>query len=105
VAFEVSLFSRLPSLVPSFLFSLETRARFFSSSRTTITHSHVPYLPPHFRHSQLRTDFGSLKGYAAPKEKLRGSILSLSSTSGGGRGSFDGNIIGDVINHGKRKYW
>eukprot|EP00037_Helgoeca_nana_P005609 m.52773 g.52773 ORF g.52773 m.52773 type:complete len:420 (+) comp16581_c0_seq2:539-1798(+) len=90
-----SLFSRAP----------ETRARFFSSSRTTITHSHVPYLPPHFRHSQLRTDFGSLKGYAAPKEKLRGSILSLSSTSGGGRGSFDGNIIGDVINHGKRKYW
>lgn len=52
-------------------------------------------------------DFGptGINGYRAPKEKLRGSILSLSSTGGGGRGSAEGHIVGDVINHGKRKYW
>lgn len=43
--------------------------------------------------------------YHAPPERLPGSILSLSSTGTGGRGSSDGNVIGDVINHGKAKYW
>ena len=44
--------------------------------------------------------------YHAPPERLPGSILSLSSTGTGGRGSTsDGNVIGDVINHGKAKYW
>eukprot|EP00035_Acanthoeca_spectabilis_P008742 m.157782 g.157782 ORF g.157782 m.157782 type:complete len:173 (+) comp14482_c0_seq9:155-673(+) len=64
-------------------------------------------MPVHWYYdlSRLRQDFGEIKGYTAPKEKLRGSILSLSSTSGGGRGGFEGNIIGDVINHGKRKFW
>ena len=31
--------------------------------------------------------------------------MSLSNTGGGGRGSDAGTIVGDVILHGKRKYW
>jgi len=46
-----------------------------------------------------------IRGYEKPKLHLPGSILSLSSTGGGGRGSDQGSIIGDVINHGKRPYW
>lgn len=64
-------------------------------------------MPVHWYYDvgQLRRDFGQIKTYEAPKEKLRGSIMSLSSTGGGGRGSDKGTIIGDVILHGKRKYW
>jgi len=36
---------------------------------------------------------------------MRGSVMSLSNTGGGGRGSDKGNIVGDVILHGKKKYW
>lgn len=54
---------------------------------------------------QLREDYGTITGYVAPKEKFRGSIMNLSNTGGGGRGSDKGSIIGDVINHGKKKYW
>ena len=31
--------------------------------------------------------------------------MNLSSTGGGGRGSDKGSIIGDVICHGKKKFW
>ncbi len=31
--------------------------------------------------------------------------MNLSNTGGGGRGSDKGDIIGDVILHGKKKYW
>ena len=34
-----------------------------------------------------------------------GSIMGVSNTYGPGRGGDDGPIIGDVICHGKRKYW
>lgn len=34
-----------------------------------------------------------------------GSIMNLSNTGGGGRGSDKGDIVGDVILHGKKKYW
>ena len=36
---------------------------------------------------------------------MDGSIMNLSNTGGGGRGSDKGDIIGGVINHGKKKYW
>eukprot|EP00038_Savillea_parva_P005878 m.160423 g.160423 ORF g.160423 m.160423 type:complete len:362 (+) comp11946_c0_seq1:179-1264(+) len=64
-------------------------------------------MPVHWYYDlrRLTTDFGSIQGYEAPKEKYPGSILSLSSTSSGGRGGDDGEIIGGVINHGKRPYW
>jgi ADP-ribosyl-[dinitrogen reductase] hydrolase len=53
----------------------------------------------------LKRDYGTISGYVKPKEKLEGSILNLSNTGGGGRGSDQGSIIGDVINHGKKQYW
>ena len=63
--------------------------------------------PAHWYYSvdQLRKDHGVIKGFVAPLEKMRGSIMNLSSTGGGGRGRDDGDIIGTVINHGKKKYW
>jgi|EP01046_Picozoa_sp_COSAG06_P029342 ADP-ribosyl-[dinitrogen reductase] hydrolase len=64
-------------------------------------------MPVHWYYSlaQLRHDFGTIRGYEAPKERLPGSIMSLSNTGGAGRGSDAGTIIGDVILHGKRQYW
>lgn len=49
-----------------------------------------------------------ISGYTAPlseKGSFPESIMTLSSTSGAGRGSSDGDIIGSVINHGKKSYW
>lgn len=48
---------------------------------------------------------GPIKGYVKPKLELQGSIMNKSSTGGGGRGSDQGTIIGQVINHGKETYW
>ncbi len=64
-------------------------------------------MPVHWYYSlpQLRRDFGSICGYEAPKERLPGSIMSLSNTGGAGRGSDAGTIVGDVILHGKREFW
>lgn len=64
-------------------------------------------MPVHWYYNlgQLARDHGSIEGYVAPTEKLPGSIMSLSNTGGAGRGSDTGTIIGDVILHGKRKYW
>ena len=46
-----------------------------------------------------------LSGYEQPITKLPGSIMSLSNTGGAGRGGAEGTIIGDVIFHGKKKFW
>jgi len=55
---------------------------------------------------QVMRDYGGpIKGYTKPKEMLQGSIMNLSNTGGGGRGSDVGEIIGKVINHDKKKYW
>lgn len=64
-------------------------------------------MPVHWYYNlgQLERDHGKIKGYVAPTEKIPGSIMSLSNTGGAGRGSDKGSIIGDVILHGKRKYW
>lgn len=48
---------------------------------------------------------GNISTYVKPTMDLRGSIMNLSNTGGAGRGGFDGDIIGSVINHGKKKYW
>lgn len=65
-------------------------------------------MPVHWYYNlnQLREDFpGGIKTYEAPKATFRGSIMNLSNTGGGGRGSDAGTVVGDVILHGKRKYW
>merc|ERR1711916_45911 len=46
-----------------------------------------------------------ITGFVDPPKHLPNSILNLSNTGGGGRGSDRGNLVGDVILHGKRKYW
>lgn len=48
---------------------------------------------------------GPIQGYVQPVRDLPGSIMNLSSTGGGGRGSDSGEIVGKVINHGKKQYW
>ena len=55
--------------------------------------------------SQVKRDYGVIKGYVKPVTELPGSIMNKSNTGGGGRGSAQGSIIGDVINHGKKQYW
>lgn len=64
-------------------------------------------MPVHWYYNiaQLEADFGRITKYEAPKPKFAGSILNLSNTGGGGRGSDKGNIIGDVICHGKKQFW
>lgn len=59
---------------------------------------------------QIRQDYGKagITGYTKSVTRLRGSIMSKSNTSGGGRGAYDTtktSIVGDVINHGKKQYW
>jgi len=64
-------------------------------------------MPVHWMYNlgQLRADYGTITGYVKPKDTFQGSILNLSNTGGGGRGSDQGSIVGDVILHGKKKYW
>jgi ADP-ribosyl-[dinitrogen reductase] hydrolase len=64
-------------------------------------------MPVHWMYNlqQLRRDYGVIRGYVAPKDEFIGSIMNLSNTGGGGRGSDRGSIVGDVILHGKKKYW
>lgn len=64
-------------------------------------------MPAHWYYdrSKLVADHGRISGLVAPKKHVAGSIMALSSTSGGGRGRDDGVIVGDVINHGKRELW
>jgi ADP-ribosyl-[dinitrogen reductase] hydrolase len=64
-------------------------------------------MPVHWYYDlrQLRSDFGEITQYEAPKPRFPGSIMNLSNTGGGGRGSDEGDIVGTVILHGKKKYW
>lgn len=66
-------------------------------------------MPAHWYYDgscQVVDDYhGPIEGYVQPKYLLRNSIMNKSSTGGGGRGGFEGDIIGSIINHGKKKYW
>lgn len=64
-------------------------------------------MPVHWMYnlSNLKKDYGEITGYTKPLERFQGSIMSLSNTGGGGRGDNKGSIVGDVILHGKKKYW
>eukprot|EP00933_Yihiella_yeosuensis_P049598 TRINITY_DN4665_c2_g1_i1.p1 TRINITY_DN4665_c2_g1~~TRINITY_DN4665_c2_g1_i1.p1 ORF type:complete len:289 (+),score=34.11 TRINITY_DN4665_c2_g1_i1:80-946(+) len=65
-------------------------------------------MPSHWYYGgsgQVMRDYGQISGYVKPKVELSGSIMALSNTGGAGRGSNDGEIIGTVIAHGKKKYW
>ena len=64
-------------------------------------------MPTHWYYDQshLKRTYGQITGYVKPQDKLPGSIMSLSNTGGGGRGSNSGELVGGVILHGKKKYW
>lgn len=66
-------------------------------------------MPVHWYYdrNQLKQDFGrnGIQNYESPKSSFPGSIMALSNTGGGGRGSDAGTIVGDVILHGKRQFW
>ena len=64
-------------------------------------------MPGHWYYdvAALRRDYGTLRDYQTPKEHHPNSIMSLSSTERAGRGSQEGDIVGRVILHGKRKLW
>lgn len=64
-------------------------------------------MPVHWMYdlNLLKRDYGKITGYVKPKDHFQGSIMNLSNTGGGGRGSDRGSIVGDVILHGKKKYW
>lgn len=48
---------------------------------------------------------GDITSFRKSPDHFPESIMALSNTGGAGRGSSDGDIIGTVINHGKKKYW
>lgn len=55
---------------------------------------------------QIRADFGHLlTGYERSVHPFPDSIMQLSNTGGGGRGSDDGDVVGGVILHDKKPYW
>ena len=64
-------------------------------------------MPVHWYYDlqQLRRDYGEIRAYTEPKQKFKNSIMNLSNTGGGGRGSDQGDIVGKVILHGKKQYW
>ena len=66
-------------------------------------------MPVHWYYdrSRITQDFppNGITKYEKPVDHFPGSIMALSNTGGGGRGSNDGDIIGEVIMHGKKKFW
>ena len=58
---------------------------------------------------QIRKKFGHMiTGYETPLQQAGAfpeSIMALSNTGGAGRGTTEGEIIGTVINHGKKPLW
>lgn len=65
-------------------------------------------MPSHWYYggpSQVQREYGVIKGYVAPVSRLSGSIMNLSNTGGAGRGSDSGEVIGNVIMHGKKQFW
>ena len=64
-------------------------------------------MPVHwyYRPSDIVADFGRIVDFQAPKLRHPSSIMPLSATGTGGRGGQGGDIIGTVINHGKKHLW
>jgi hypothetical protein len=64
-------------------------------------------MPVHWYYdpADIKRHFGCIEKYEAPKAEHPSSIMHLSNTGGHGRGGQEGRIIGDVICHGKHKFW
>ncbi len=64
-------------------------------------------MPAHWYYdiAALQRDFGTLRDYQAPTPVHPNSIMSHSSTGHAGRGAQQGDVVGDVILHGKKQLW
>ena len=64
-------------------------------------------MPVHWYYNiaALWQDFGQIRDYQAPKAHHPNSIMALANTAKAGRGSQDGDIVGNVILKGKKQHW
>lgn len=64
-------------------------------------------MPVHWYYNiaALWQDFGQIRDYQAPKAHHPNSIMALANTAKAGRGSQDGDIVGEVILKGKKHHW
>ena len=64
-------------------------------------------MPVHWYYNiaALWQDFGQICDYQAPKTHHPNSIMALANTGKAGRGSQDGDIVGEVILKGKKHHW
>ena len=64
-------------------------------------------MPVHWYYdvATLQHDFGTIRDYHAPKARHPGSIMALANTAQAGRGSQEGNVVGDIILKGKKHHW
>ena len=64
-------------------------------------------MPVHWYYSiaTLWQDFGKICDYQAPKAHHPNSIMALANTGKAGRGSQEGDIVGNVILKGKKQHW
>ena len=64
-------------------------------------------MPVHWYYNigALWQDFGQIRDYQAPKAHHPNSIMALANTGKAGRGSQDGDIVGEVILKGKKHHW
>ena len=64
-------------------------------------------MPAHWYYdvAALRRDFATVRGHQAPHEVHPDSIMSSSSTGAAGRGPQEGNVVGNIILHGKKHLW
>ena len=64
-------------------------------------------MPVHWYYNiaTLWQDFGQIRDYQAPKAHHPNSIMALANTAKAGRGSQDGDIVGNVILKGKKQHW
>ena len=64
-------------------------------------------MPAHWYYNiaTLWQDFGQIRDYQAPKAHHPNSIMALANTARAGRGSQEGDIVGNVILKGKKHHW
>ena len=72
--------------------SLVTSASILERKKAALTGLYIAdacAMPVHWIYDvrQLKKDYGTIKGYVKPKNEFPGSIMNLSNTGGGGRGS------------------
>ena len=64
-------------------------------------------MPAHWYYNiaALKKDFGQIRDYHSPKAHHPNSIMALANTSKAGRGTQEGDIVGNVILKGKKHHW